>query len=76
VTITEITSRAQALDEEEKPPPLVDGLDLDGLVFLLERAEERAIEAGAPAVHGYVGGWLWVSENGDCRKLGCREEPF
>ena len=43
--ITDATSRAQALDEEEKPLALARDLDLDQLVFLLERAEYRALEA-------------------------------
>ena len=48
-TISAATSRAQALDEEEKPIELADGLDLDAdlgaLVSLLKRAEERAEQA-------------------------------
>ncbi len=44
-TITAATSRAQALDEEEKPVELVQALDLAGLAYHLERAEERALEA-------------------------------
>ncbi len=43
------TSRAQALDEEEKPRVLararVGGVDLDRLVSSLELAEDRAAEA-------------------------------
>ncbi len=43
--ISEATSRAQALDEEEKPVELTVGVDLRQLAYLLERAEERAQEA-------------------------------
>ena len=43
------TSRAQALDEEEKPMVLararVGGVDLDRLISSLELAEDRAAEA-------------------------------
>ncbi len=44
-TITAATSRAQALDEEEKPLAVAEGLDLEALAWLLERAEERALQA-------------------------------
>jgi hypothetical protein len=45
-TISEATSRAKALDnEEEKPVELTVGVDLRQLAYLLERAEERAQEA-------------------------------
>ena len=43
------TLRVQALNEEEKPRVLaqawVGGLDLDPLIYFLERAEDRAADA-------------------------------
>ncbi|MBA3472557.1 MAG: hypothetical protein H0T57_04895 [Rubrobacter sp.] len=44
-SISAATSRSQALGEEEQPLAVADGLDLDGLVLVLERAEERALQA-------------------------------
>jgi hypothetical protein len=44
-SITDATSRAEALQCEEKPLELARDLDLDQLVSLLEGAEERALEA-------------------------------
>jgi len=44
-TITSATSRAQALNEEEKPHVLRDDLYLDTLVDHLERAEDAAVQA-------------------------------
>ncbi len=43
--VTAAVSQAQALDEELKPLALADDLDLDGVLFNLERAEERALQA-------------------------------
>ena len=43
--ITDATTRAEALQCEEKPRELMWDLDLDQLVVLLERAEARALEA-------------------------------
>lgn len=49
VAITEAASRAEALDQEEKPTVLalarVGGISLDALMFHLERAEEQAADA-------------------------------
>jgi hypothetical protein len=48
-SIMATTSRARALDEEEKPMVLararVGGIELDLLVSFLEQAEDRAVEA-------------------------------
>ncbi len=49
VAITEAASRAEALDQEEKPTVLalarVGEITLDALMFHLERAEEQAADA-------------------------------
>jgi hypothetical protein len=43
--VTDAASRAQALDEELKPLAVAGDLDLTGVVFNLERAEERTLQA-------------------------------
>ncbi len=40
-----MSGRAQALDEELKPLAVAGDLDLGGVLFNLERAEERALQA-------------------------------
>jgi hypothetical protein len=47
--ISEASSRAQALDEEEQPLVVAGGLDLGQLVFLLDRAEDRAVQVARAA---------------------------
>ncbi len=43
--VTAAVSQAQALDEELKPLAVAGDLYLTGVVFNLERAEERALQA-------------------------------
>ncbi len=43
--ISDATSRTEALDQELKSLAVDGDLDLEGLVWMLERAEDRAVQA-------------------------------